>query len=43
MYTEKSTKCPFCKTPYSEFEKNAKKEKGTTKPRKESFKIWKDN
>ena len=53
-HTEKSTKCPFCKTEYGEKkveEKPAssteasaakKDKKWTTKTQKDSFKIWKD-
>lgn len=53
-YSEKKTKCPFCKTEYVETvgEKPAsfteasaakKEKKEVAKTRKESFKIWKDN
>ena len=49
MYTEKDTKCPFCKTEYAEVKEKAKDlsaqagKKGTTKNQKGSFKMWKDN
>ena len=49
MHTEKSTKCPFCRTEYGEEEKPKEKEvvdieekKEAKKTKKESFKIWKD-
>lgn len=54
MHTEKDTACPFCHTEYDKTEEKTKdlpampvhaeqtEKKGSTKTRKESFKIWKD-
>ena len=51
MYTEKDTKCPFCKTEYAEAKEGpkdlpaqiGKKLTVKTQTQKGSFKIWKDN
>ena len=45
-YSEKNTKCPFCKTEYGKAEEKPEDlsaqagKKGTTKTQKKSFKIW---
>lgn len=38
-YTEKDTKCPFCKTEYLKVEEKPKEKKLTVKTQKDSFKI----